>query len=155
MEQLSLKMTQPYGNVFGIDSNNFKAYGLCEDVEVYLIDFPHINLIMKIVVIDAPYAWGMLLSRSWSTSLGGFLSMDLTHTHIPMGDGTFEILYSRQRYEKYMMNPNSLDYTSESEFDVHFQIIEYDPWDLPFAHEYCIYTLLPRMNEYKEKLVKF
>jgi hypothetical protein len=49
---------------------------------------------MNIVVIDIPDAWGMLLSRSWFTTLGGFLSMDLTHVHIPMGDGTFEILYS-------------------------------------------------------------
>jgi hypothetical protein len=110
---------------------------------------------MNIVVIDVPDAWGMLLSRSWSTSLGGFLSMDLTHAHIPMGDGTFEILYSRERDEKHVMDPNSPDYTSECDFDVPHQIIEYDPWDLPFAQEDCIDTLLPRTNEYKEKLVKF
>jgi hypothetical protein len=97
MEELDLKMTRPYGNVSGIDSKKVKFYELCEDVEVYLIDFPHISLIMNIVVIDVPDAWGMLLSRSWSTSLGGFLDMDLTHAHIPMGDGTFEILYSRER----------------------------------------------------------
>jgi hypothetical protein len=66
--------------------------------------------------------------------LGGFLSMDLTHTHIPMGDGTFEILYSRERAEKHVMDPNSPDYTSECDFDVPHQIIEYDPWDLPFVH---------------------
>jgi hypothetical protein len=94
MKQLGLKTTRPYKNVCGIDSKKVKVYGLIEDVEVYLHDFPHISLIMNIVVIDVPDAWGMLLSRSWSTTLGGFLSMDLTHAHIPMGDGTFEILYS-------------------------------------------------------------
>jgi hypothetical protein len=94
MEQLGLKTTQPYGNVCGIDSKRVKVYGLCEDVEVFLIDFPNINLLMNIVVIDVLNSWGMVLLRSWYATLGGFLSMDLTHAHIPMGDGTFEVLYS-------------------------------------------------------------
>jgi hypothetical protein len=57
MEQLGLKTTQPYGNVCGIDSKKVEVYGHCEDIEAYLIDFPHINLIMNIVVIDVPDAW--------------------------------------------------------------------------------------------------
>jgi hypothetical protein len=132
MEQLGLKTTRPYGNVCGIDSKRVKVYGLCEDVEVFLIDFPHINLLMNIVVIDVPDAWGMLLSRSWSASLGGFLSMDLTHAHIPMGDGTFEVLYSRERADKHVMDPNGPDYTSEDEFDEVPDTIEYDPSRLSF-----------------------
>ena len=52
MEQLGLKMTYPYGNICGIDSKRVKVYGLCEDVEVFLIDFPHISLLMNIVVVD-------------------------------------------------------------------------------------------------------
>jgi hypothetical protein len=95
MEQLGLKTTQPYGNVCGIDSKMVKVYGLCEDVEVFLIDFPDISFPMNIVVINVPDAWGILLSRSWSVSLGGFLIMDLTHEHIPMRDGNFDVLYSR------------------------------------------------------------
>jgi len=94
MEQLGLKTTHPYGNVCSIDSKRVKVYGIIEDVEVYLHDFPHISIIMNIVFIDVLDAWGMLLSRGWVVALGGFLSMDLTHAHIPMGDGTFEILYS-------------------------------------------------------------
>jgi hypothetical protein len=155
MEQLGLKTTRPYGNVCGIDSKKVKVYGLCEDVEVYLIDFPHISLIMNIVVIDVLDAWGMLLSRSWSAALGSFLNMDLTHAHNPMGDGTFEILYSQERDEKHVMDPNIPDYTSECDFDVPHQIMEYDPWDLHFSQEDCIDTLLSRTNEYKENLVKF
>jgi len=84
-----LKTTQPYRNVCGIDSRRVKVLGVCEDVEVFLIDFPHIIIIMDTVVINIPDAWRMILSRIWSTVLGGFLSMDLTHAHIPMGDGTF------------------------------------------------------------------
>jgi hypothetical protein len=69
MKQLGLRTTCPDGNVCGIDSKKVKVYGLIEDVEVYLQAFPHIILIMNIIVIDVPDAWGMLLLRSWSTTL--------------------------------------------------------------------------------------
>jgi hypothetical protein len=56
MKQLGLKTTCPYGNVCGIDSKKVKVYGLIEDMEVYLEDFPHIGFIVNIVVIDVPDA---------------------------------------------------------------------------------------------------
>jgi hypothetical protein len=140
MKQLGLKTTHPYGNVCGIDSKKVKVYGLIEDVEVYLEDFPHIGLIMNIVVIDVPDAWGMLLSRSWEATLGGFLSMDLTHAHIPMGDGTFKILYNREVSRKHVLDQNDPDYSSEDDFDEVPDTIEYDPRDLPFMQEDCIDT---------------
>jgi hypothetical protein len=64
MKQLGLKTTQPYGNVCGIDSIRVNVLGVCEDVEVFLIYFPHINVLVDILVIDVPDAWGMLLSRT-------------------------------------------------------------------------------------------
>jgi len=57
--------------------------------------------------------------------------------------------------KKHVMDPNHLHYHNDCEFDVPQHIIEYDPRDLPFAQEYCIYTLLPRIDKYKEKLVEF
>jgi hypothetical protein len=56
MKQLGLNTTNPYGNVCGVDSKKVKVYGIIEYVEVYLHNFPHINLIMNIVVIDVPNA---------------------------------------------------------------------------------------------------
>jgi hypothetical protein len=50
---------------------------------------------MNVVVIDVPYAWGMILSIIWSANLGGFLNMELNDVHIPLGDETFNILYSQ------------------------------------------------------------
>jgi hypothetical protein len=64
MKQLGLKTTRPYGNVCGIDSRKVKFLAVCEDVAVFLIDFPNINILMDIVVIDIADAWGMILSRS-------------------------------------------------------------------------------------------
>jgi hypothetical protein len=59
----------------------------------------------------------MLLSRSWSSYIGFFLSMELTHAHIPMGDDTFEVLYNRERDDKNVTDPNGPNYTSEDNFD--------------------------------------
>jgi hypothetical protein len=61
MEQLGLKTTRAYGNVCGIDSKKVNVYKLCEDVEVSLINFPHINLIMNTMVIDVPNSCRLLL----------------------------------------------------------------------------------------------
>jgi len=118
MKQLGLLTTFPYVNVCGIYSKRVKVYGLIEDVEVYLPDFPHIGLIMNIILNDVPNTRGMFLSRSWSTSLGGFLSMDLTHAHIPMGYGTFDILYNQHVAKNHVVDPNSPDYWSVCEYDV-------------------------------------
>jgi hypothetical protein len=84
MEKLGLNTTQLYENLFGINSNKVKVYVPCENVEVFLFDFLHISLCMNILVIDVSDPWGIILSRIWYASLGGFLNTDLTHTHIPM-----------------------------------------------------------------------
>jgi hypothetical protein len=138
-----------------IDSKKMKVYGLIEYVEVYLYDFPHIILIMNIMVIDFLDAKGMLLSRSWASSLGGFLSIDLTHAHIPMGNDIFEILYKIHVVKKHVMDLNLLDYHNDCELYVPRQIIEYDPRDFTFAQEDCIDTLLQRTDKYIENLTKF
>jgi hypothetical protein len=127
MEQIGLKTTRTYGNVCGIDSKRVNIYALCEDIEVFLIYFPHISLLINIMVINVPDSWGIILSRSWFVSLGGFLSMEITLEHIPMGDVTFEALYSQERADKHVTDPNGHDYTSEYEFDEVPYTIEYNP----------------------------
>jgi hypothetical protein len=52
-------------------------------------------------------------------------------------------------------DPNSPDYTSEDDFDEVPYTIEYGPQYLPFMQEEFIDILLPRKDEYKERLGKF
>jgi hypothetical protein len=78
--------------------------------------------------------------------------MDLTHAHIPMGDETFEILYSQHVVKNHVVDPNFPNYY---EYDVAPHIIEYDPQDFPFAQEDFIDTLLSKTNKYKEKLAEY
>jgi hypothetical protein len=131
MKQLGLTPTHPHGNIYDIDSRKVKVYGLIQDIEVYLGAFPHIGITMIIVVINVPDAWGILFSIGWLDALGCFLSMDPTHANIPMGDGTFEILYSQHVAKNHVVDPNGPNYYDG--YDVGPHIVEYDPSDFPFA----------------------
>ena len=121
----------------------------------FLRIIPHNIIFMEILVINVPYVWGMLLSRSWSSALRGFLSMDLAHAHIPMGHGTFQILYNREKVDRHVMNTDGPDYANECDYDVLPQTIEYDLSELPFMQEDSIYNLLPWTYQYKDKLAKY
>jgi hypothetical protein len=153
MKQLGLKKTRPYGNVCGIDSIRVKVLGVYEGVEVFLIDFPHINVLMDILAIDIPNAWGMFLSRTWSSTLGGFLSMNLTQAYIPMGDGTYEILHNREKKDTHVMNMRGPNYASEHYHDIPPHIFEYDPFELPFMQEDAVEMFLPWTN--RKKVAKY
>jgi hypothetical protein len=52
-------------------------------------------------------------------------------------------------------DPNNPDYTSEDDFYEVSYTIEYDPQALPFMQEDFIDMLLPRKDEYKERLANF
>jgi len=72
-----------------------------------------------------------------------------------MGDGTFDILYSQSIAKNHVTEPNIPNYWSDCEFDVTPQTMDYDPWELPFAEEDCINTLLSKTDKYKERLAKY
>jgi hypothetical protein len=81
--------------------------------------------------------------------------MDITHAHIPMGDGTFQILYNREKVDRHVMDPDGPNYASEFNYDVLPQTIEYDPSELTFMQEDSIDTLPPWTDQYKEKISKY
>jgi hypothetical protein len=132
MKQLGLKTTLPYGNVCGIDSRRVEVLGVCEDVEVFLIYFPDNIILMDILVIYVLDSWGILLSRTWSSSLGGFLSMKLTHEYIPMGEGTYGILHNMDKKYTHVMDLRGPNYVIEHYYDMPPEVFEYDPSKLPF-----------------------
>jgi hypothetical protein len=67
MNQLGLKTTRPYRNICAMDSKEVKVCGLIKDLHIRLTIYPDISLLMDVVVIDVPDAWGMLLSHKWVT----------------------------------------------------------------------------------------
>jgi hypothetical protein len=105
MEQLNLRISRPYHNVCAMDSREIKVHGLIKDLQVHLAVYPDISVLMDVVVIDVPDAWGMLLSRKWAASLGGSLQMDLSYATIPTCDNTFVRLNREQEKRYHVEDP--------------------------------------------------
>lgn len=51
---------------------------------VNLAQIPSKSVMMDVVVADVPGNYGMLLSRSWGTRLGGTLQLDMSHVTMPI-----------------------------------------------------------------------
>jgi hypothetical protein len=54
---------------------------------VNLAQIPVKSILMDVVIVDVPTKYGMLLSRSWGTKLGGSLQLDMTYAMIPIFGG--------------------------------------------------------------------
>ena len=64
----------------------------------------------------------MLLLRTWSSSLGGFLSMSLTHAYMPIGDSTYEILHNMEKNDTHVMDLRGPNCVSEHYYDIPPQV---------------------------------
>jgi hypothetical protein len=153
-QQLGLGISRSYGNVCGMDSKAVKVFSVAKDVDTYLYHLPKIRFPTDIVVVDVPPAWGMLLSRDWANELGGYMNLDFSHAFIPMGDGTYEVLYSQPESQHHVCLLNGTDATSDDEFDRVSNEPPYDASELPFANEEAFEVLFPRTNKYDKGLVR-
>jgi hypothetical protein len=96
MQQLNLNVTRPYHNVCAMDSMEINNVGIILNLRVRLAAHQDITVVMDLLVIDVPDAWGMLMSRKWAATLGGHIQMDLTCATIPALDNTLVKLYREQ-----------------------------------------------------------
>ncbi len=96
MEQLNLRISKPYYNICAMDSKKVEVHGLIKDLQVHLSVYPDIMIVMDIVVVDVPDAWGMLLSRKWASDLGGSIQMNWSNAMIPSLRGSRFIRLNRE-----------------------------------------------------------
>ena len=83
MEQLNLRVTRPYHNVFAMDAREVEVVGIILNLQVKLVKYPDIDMSMDVVVIDVPDNWGISLSIKWAVTLGGYIQMDWKYATIP------------------------------------------------------------------------
>ena len=93
MDELSLRITKPYHDLFSFESRKVKCLGLIKDLVVNLTELPSKSIMMDIVVAGIPPKFGLLLSRPWRKRLGGTLQMDLRYDTIPMFGGETKRIY--------------------------------------------------------------
>ena len=99
MEQLNLRVTRPYYNVCAMDEREDEVVGIILNLQVKLAKYTNINMSMDVVVINVPDNWGMLLSRKWAATLGGYIQMDWTYATILASENTRVTLH-REKMRK-------------------------------------------------------
>ena len=105
MEQLNLKKTRPYRNVCAMDFREVDVVGITLNQQVRLAKYPYIHIAMDIIMIDVPDKWGMLLSRKWVATLGGWIQMDWTYATILASKDSWVKLRNEKENKYHVENP--------------------------------------------------
>jgi hypothetical protein len=92
MDRLGLEITRPYGDLYSFDLRKVKCVGMIKDIVVNLSQVPVKSILMDVVVANIPPKYGMLISRSWGTNIGGSLQLDMMYATIPIFEGQFTCL---------------------------------------------------------------
>ena len=66
-----------------MDRTDVKVIGEMEDVLARLASNDKVCQVINIVVADIPDAYGLVLSRDWSTKLNGYFASDWSHLWLP------------------------------------------------------------------------
>ena len=109
MEKIKLRVTGTYHNVCTMDAREVNVVGIILNLHVKLAKYPDIDMLMDVVVIDVPDNWGMLLSRKWAATLGGYIQMDWTYSTILASKNTRVILHREKLRKQHVENPKSLE----------------------------------------------
>lgn len=150
MEQLGLQITRPYKYLYSFHSKRVKCLGMIKDLVVNLAQIPIKSVVMDIMVADIPIRFGMLISRSWGSKIGGCIKLDFSYTTIPTFGGEERILYRESRFMKtittYEVSKNALMYERES--DLSCLLFEEDEYVL---NKTQVHSKIQPMEEGREK----
>ena len=60
-----------------------------------------LHQVIDVIVLDIPEAYGVILSRDWSTKLNGYFATDWSHLWLPYKGQPNKIKVDRERYMKH------------------------------------------------------
>jgi len=84
-----------------LDRMNVKVIGEMEDVPIRLSSNDKVCQFIDIVVEDIPGAYGLVLSRDWSTKLSGYFALDWSHVWLPYKGISNQIKVLREPHMKH------------------------------------------------------
>ena len=87
--------------VIQLDTTNVKVIGEMEDVLIRLSSNDKVCQFIDIVVADIPEAYGLVLSRDWSTKLNGYFASDWSHLWLPYKGSLNQIKVLREPHMKH------------------------------------------------------
>ena len=87
--------------VVQLDRTNVKVVGEMEDVLIRLSSNEKVWQFIDVVVEDIPEAYGLVLSRDWSTNLNGYFASDWAHMWLPYKGSPNQIKILREPHMKH------------------------------------------------------
>ena len=82
-EKLNAKPENYDIQIIQLDRSRVKVIGELKNVLIRLSCNPKVHQTIDIIVVDIPYAHGLLLSMDWSSMLGGQFATNWSHLWIP------------------------------------------------------------------------
>ena len=82
MEYFGISVINPFHYLYYFDSKVIKCLGVIKYLVSSLTQLSMKSILMDIVVGDILPKFSMLLSRSWTKTLGGSLQMELTYANL-------------------------------------------------------------------------
>ena len=77
-----------------------KVIGVMKDALIRLFADPRLCQSIDIMVVDIPEAYGLILSRDWSTKLNGYFATDWFHIWLPYQNSQNQIKILREPHMK-------------------------------------------------------
>lgn len=99
----------------GFESKIVPTHVLIQGQRAQLHAHLDIYFLMDIVVVDIPVTYGVLLSRKWTTTMGGKMQMDLTYASIPNVNQELVTLYRSPFMRHFVEDPSDSCYAVMNE----------------------------------------
>jgi hypothetical protein len=87
--------------IIKLDRSNVKFMGELKYVTIRLTLNPRVQLVIDIIVVDIPEAYGLLLRKDWSAKLQGYFSTNWSHLWIPYKGRMYHIRVDNEAHMKH------------------------------------------------------
>ena len=98
--------------IIQLDKLDLKVMGELKDVLIQLTSNSKVNQTIDFIVVDILEAYGVILSKDWSTNLNGYFTIDWCHLWLPYNGQLNKIKVEQEKYMKHMVtdlnDPNEL-----------------------------------------------
>ena len=89
------------GKIIQLDRKKMKVVGEMNDVLIRLAVDERVCQFIDIMVVDIPKAYGLILSREWSSKLNGYFATNWSHLWFPYNNYQNHIKVMREPHMKY------------------------------------------------------
>ena len=100
-KKLNIRPEKTDAKIIQLDRSQVPAVGELNNVIIRLSSDSRVHQCIDIVIVDIPEAYGLLLSRDWSSKLQGYFATDWSHLWLPYKGRNNQIRVESEPYMKH------------------------------------------------------